>query len=153
MWATDWRHPPHPVPAPQRAATSSTLAAPSATRSRMARSVTRRQRQTIIGNSSVGRPGGRDGPAAERELVFDVELQQHGVAPAREPERRADGELEAAREMLVDRRQHVVLLLARALDGADLADVAVELHAGDEATRETVVDACRVVELDRASLL
>src|SRR5262249_13686262 len=130
MWATDWRHPPQPVPAPHRAATSSTLSAPSATSWRMARSVTRRQRQTIIGDSSVGGPGRRCRTAADREFVFDVELQQHGVTRARETERRADGELEPARETAVDRGQNVVLLLARALDVADLADVAVELHAG-----------------------
>src|SRR4029077_19302290 len=90
---------------------------------------------------------------AERELVLHTELQDDGVARPREPEARSGDELEPARDAAVHDRKDVVLLVARAVDGADLSDVAVELDARDDVAREPVVDTRSILELEGPPLL
>src|SRR5207245_1559438 len=94
-------------------------------------------------------------PAAprERELVLDPELQEHGVARARQAEAGPGDELEAAREPAVEHGEHVVLLLARGVGAADLPDVPEEFDPGDEVPREPVVHARPVVEIERTAIL
>src|SRR2546425_1409459 len=108
---------------------------------------------TSTGEASLRRPG-RAAPAArgQRELVLHPDPQDHRVARPREAEARADDELEAPGESAVERREDVVLLLARRLETTDLPGVAEEFDAGHEVARETIVHACAVVELQGAAL-
>src|SRR5262245_60347308 len=107
----------------------------------------------IAADPSICRPRRDRALPAERELVLDSELQDDRVARPREAEARAGDELEPARDAAVHDREDVVLLVARAIDGAYLSDAAVELHARDEIAREPVVDARGVVELEGPPLL
>src|SRR5204863_4121397 len=62
-------------------------------------------------------------------------------------------ELESARDVPVQDREDVVLLVARSVDGTDLSDVAVELDARDQVAREPIVDTRPILELEGPPLL
>src|SRR5205823_3113344 len=100
------------------------------------------------------RRASRDGAPAERELVLDAELQHDRIARPRETEAGTGDELDARpSEPSVDDGEDVMLLRARPIDRADLADAPEELDPRDDVPRQPVVHARGVVELQRAALL